>query len=137
LTLTLSSKTTHSDLSFEQMDGLRTRVGIEGFFCIVRNTPDFHMKPQWYFTTEALADYMKIAARKWDTHNVGMKVEAFAIAGCDPVSKCCFALTDFISFTLDLFPNAKKKADYLKTLIRDKINTMLGKFPKVCTINLH
>jgi len=48
LTLTLSSKTTHSDLSFEQMDGLRTRVGIEGFFCIVRNTPDFHMKPQWY-----------------------------------------------------------------------------------------
>ena len=31
---------------------------------------------------------MKIATKKWTTHDVGMKVEAFAIAGCDAVSKC-------------------------------------------------
>jgi hypothetical protein len=30
---------------------------------------------------------MKIAAKKWDTHDVGTKVEAFAIAGCDSASK--------------------------------------------------
>jgi len=30
---------------------------------------------------------MKLAVRKaWDTHEIGMKVEAFAIAGCDAVS---------------------------------------------------
>ena len=30
---------------------------------------------------------MKIATKKWSTHDVGTKVESFAIAGCDPVSK--------------------------------------------------
>ena len=30
---------------------------------------------------------MKLAVRKtWDTREIGMKVEAFAIAGCDTVS---------------------------------------------------
>ncbi|KAF8954280.1 hypothetical protein BDZ97DRAFT_491743 [Flammula alnicola] len=29
------------------INGLKTRVGIEGFFCIVRNTPTYHMQPQW------------------------------------------------------------------------------------------
>ena len=45
------------------------------------------MRPQWFFTCDALANYMKIAAKKWDTHDVGTKVEAFAIAGCDSASK--------------------------------------------------
>ncbi|PPQ81182.1 hypothetical protein CVT25_015213 [Psilocybe cyanescens] len=43
------------------LNGLKARVGIEAFFCIVQNTPDYHIQPQWYFTSEALADYMKIA----------------------------------------------------------------------------
>ena len=30
---------------------------------------------------------MKIATKKWNTHDVGTKVEVFAIAGCDPISK--------------------------------------------------
>jgi len=30
---------------------------------------------------------MKIATKIWTTHDVGTKVEAFAIAGCDTVSK--------------------------------------------------
>ncbi|KDR71988.1 hypothetical protein GALMADRAFT_74321 [Galerina marginata CBS 339.88] len=71
------------------IDGLKTRVGVEGFFCLVRNTPTYHINPQWYFTSEALAGYMKIAAKKWNTHDVGTKVEAFAIAGCDAASKYC------------------------------------------------
>ena len=30
---------------------------------------------------------MKLATKKWTTHDVGTKVEAFAIAGCDALSK--------------------------------------------------
>ena len=46
------------------------------------------MNPYWYFTSPALEEYMKIAVRKrWDTSEVGTKLEAFAIAGCDPISE--------------------------------------------------
>lgn len=46
------------------------------------------MNPQWFFTSSALEEYMKIAVRKkWDTSEVGTKLEAFAIAGCDTVSE--------------------------------------------------
>lgn len=53
----------------------------------MRNTPTYHIQPQWFFTSNALENYMKIAAKRWTTHDVGTKVEAFAIAGCDPISK--------------------------------------------------
>ncbi|KAJ7743530.1 hypothetical protein B0H14DRAFT_2987477, partial [Mycena olivaceomarginata] len=33
------------------MVGLASHVGAEGFFCVVRNSSDFHMDPQWYFTS--------------------------------------------------------------------------------------
>ena len=70
------------------MTGLTYRVGLEGFFCIVRNSPEYHMKPYWYFTMPSLEEYMKIAVRKrWDTSEVGTKLEAFAIAGCNVVSE--------------------------------------------------
>ena len=69
------------------MTGLKARVGVEGFFCIVRNTPDYHVKPEWYFSSVALSDYMQIAVgHKWSAHRIGTKLEAFAIAGCDPIS---------------------------------------------------
>ncbi|KAJ7797721.1 hypothetical protein B0H13DRAFT_2392032, partial [Mycena leptocephala] len=45
------------------------------------------MEPEWYFTSRELENYMEIATRKrWVTGEVGMKLEAFAIAGCDPVN---------------------------------------------------
>ena len=47
----------------------------------------YHIRPQWYFTSEALENYMKLATKKWTTHDVGTKVEAFTIAGCDALSK--------------------------------------------------
>lgn len=81
-----------------KMAGLNMRVGIEGFFCIVRNTPDYHMEPKWYFSSEALKDYMKIAVpihKGWDISHVGAKLEAFAVAGCDPVSKSLACLSLF------------------------------------------
>ncbi|KAF8200637.1 hypothetical protein K438DRAFT_1582710, partial [Mycena galopus ATCC 62051] len=65
------------------------RVSIEGFFCIVRNNVEFKMGPEWFFTSKDLEQYMEIVMHKrWITGEVGMKLEAFAIAGCDPVSTC-------------------------------------------------
>jgi hypothetical protein len=72
---------------FLQLHGLSYRVGIEGLFCIVRSTPNFYMGPQWYFTSDALRQYMPLAVRrKWDTSDVGTRLEAFALAGCDSMS---------------------------------------------------
>ncbi|KAJ7753382.1 hypothetical protein DFH07DRAFT_960222 [Mycena maculata] len=93
------------------MIGLGTRVGVEGFFCIVRNSPDFHMQPQWFFTSRELEQYMPIATRrKWATVEVGLKVEAFCIAGCDVVN---------------LLRTSKQKADFLKSGIREGLSEKL------------
>ena len=65
-------------------------MGIEAFFCVVRNTPSYHMNPVWFFTSEALMNYMPTAVplhKPWDLAFIGAKLEAFAIAGCDVVSK--------------------------------------------------
>ncbi|KAJ7717536.1 hypothetical protein DFH07DRAFT_738442 [Mycena maculata] len=78
------------------MVGLGMRVGVEGFFCIVRNSSDFHMQPQWFFTSRELEQYMPIATRrKWVTAEVGMKAEAFCIAGCDVLSTSHLLLWGF------------------------------------------
>ncbi|KAJ7651780.1 hypothetical protein B0H17DRAFT_1147622 [Mycena rosella] len=62
------------------------------------------MAPEWYFTSTELENYMPIATRKkWDTGEVGMKLEVFAIAGCDPVN---------------LLRTSKQKADWMKVEIR-------------------
>ncbi|KAF8163959.1 hypothetical protein BJ912DRAFT_830954, partial [Pholiota molesta] len=66
------------------LEGLKTRVGIEGFFCIVRNNTEFYIDPTWYFMSQQVAEYMPIAVgKKWATDKVASKLEAFAIAGCD------------------------------------------------------
>ncbi|KAJ6632376.1 hypothetical protein B0H10DRAFT_1771282, partial [Mycena sp. CBHHK59/15] len=69
------------------LHGLNQRiVGIEAFFCIVRNSSAFHIEPHWYFTSKELEEYMEIATRKrWNTVEVGARLEVFAIAGCDVV----------------------------------------------------
>lgn len=47
------------------------------------------MAPVWYFTSDEFCNYMEIAVRKkWDLVEVGGRLEAFAIAGCDMASKC-------------------------------------------------
>ncbi|PPQ84339.1 hypothetical protein CVT25_013034, partial [Psilocybe cyanescens] len=95
------------------MNGLNTRVGVEGFICLVRNSPDFHMDPKWYFSNPAFMEYMKIAVpahKGWDIGHVGAKLEVFAIAGCD---------------TIRLHRTSKQRADEMKRQIRDKIHTML------------
>jgi hypothetical protein len=52
--------------------------------------PDYVMDPVWFFTSEALLDYMPTAVpihKPFDIAYVGSKIEAFAVAGCDVVSK--------------------------------------------------
>lgn len=113
------------------IDGLKLRVGIEGFFCIVRNTTAYHTQPQWFFTSNQLEKYMPLAAKNWSLHNVGTKLEAFAIAGCDPISELfihsVFIIMHSIHFhrAIDMCNTSKKKADYYKMAIREKIQTML------------
>jgi hypothetical protein len=69
------------------MFSLGQRVGVEGFFCVVRNNISFKMEPEWYFTSKELENYIEITTHKrWVTSEIGMKLEAFAIAGCNPVS---------------------------------------------------
>ncbi|KAJ6565150.1 hypothetical protein DFH09DRAFT_875236, partial [Mycena vulgaris] len=66
------------------LQALAYRVGVEGFFVVVRNSTDFHMPPYWYFTSPELERYMPLAVRKrWDTGEVGARIEAFSVAGCD------------------------------------------------------
>ncbi|KAJ7743994.1 hypothetical protein B0H14DRAFT_2406887 [Mycena olivaceomarginata] len=69
------------------LSALSKRVGIEALFCVFRNNAEFFMEPEWFFTRPELENYMEFAAAKrWDTGQVGAKLEAFAIAGCDAAS---------------------------------------------------
>ncbi|KAJ7785380.1 hypothetical protein B0H14DRAFT_2630594 [Mycena olivaceomarginata] len=62
-------------------------LALRVFFCVVKNNVDFKMEPEWYFTSKELETYMEIATQKrWVTGEVGMRLEAFVIAGCDPVN---------------------------------------------------
>ena len=93
------------------------------------------MDPAWLFTSEALMNYMPTAIpihKPWDLAFVGAKLEAFAIAGCNVVSK------SFLLFTSQMGPGAhkisdlnqtsKQKADNMKRQIWEKIGNMLGMF---------
>ncbi|KAJ6623196.1 hypothetical protein B0H10DRAFT_1787022 [Mycena sp. CBHHK59/15] len=109
------------------MAALGTRVGIEGFFCIVCNNTEFHMVPECYFTSPELEDYMQIATQKrWDTGEVGMKVEVFAIAGCDASSTCSCTCLSLADVWADLLRNSKQKSDWMKAEIRMRMGQSLG-----------
>ncbi|OBZ74356.1 hypothetical protein A0H81_05685 [Grifola frondosa] len=89
---------------------LKQYVGIEAFFCIFRNSPNFHMSPRWYFTLEQINQYLATMIQRWEIDKIGAMVEAFAIAGCN---------------YMNLLRNSKLKAAFLKASICDKINAML------------
>ncbi|KAJ6550324.1 hypothetical protein B0H19DRAFT_1093671 [Mycena capillaripes] len=104
------------------LSALSQRVGIEGFFCIVKNNVEFKMEPEWYFTSRELEQYMDIATRKkWVTGEVGMKLEAFAIAGCDPAN---------------MLRTSKQKTDWMKGEIRSLLAKNLVDVSKVTNARL-
>jgi hypothetical protein len=72
--------------SLRQFEALKVRVGVEGFFCVVRSNPEFHFKPRVYWSNPELESYVALLASQrggWNSTTLGAKVEAFAIAGCD------------------------------------------------------
>ncbi|EKM49344.1 uncharacterized protein PHACADRAFT_106988, partial [Phanerochaete carnosa HHB-10118-sp] len=61
---------------------LDNRIGVKGFFCLVRSTTDFATEPQWWFSSADLERFLSVGWRKrWDSKQIGTMVEAFAIAG--------------------------------------------------------
>jgi hypothetical protein len=64
------------------MQGLDSRVGIQGMFCIVRSSTEYALTPRWYFTSADLEKFLEIAVRgRWDTNRIGAQMEAYAVAG--------------------------------------------------------
>ncbi|KAJ7683511.1 hypothetical protein B0H14DRAFT_3535116 [Mycena olivaceomarginata] len=95
------------------MHGLSYHVGMAGFFCFVQDSTDFHIEPQWYFTSPELERYLPLAVgRKWEQAKVGPQLEAFAIAGCD---------------TMNLLRTARQKAAFIKSKIHDLVGSGLVK----------
>ncbi|KAK6980889.1 hypothetical protein R3P38DRAFT_3334080 [Favolaschia claudopus] len=104
------------------MFGVGQRVGIEGFFVLVRNNVDFKMEPEWYFTSKELENYMEIVTRKkWSTSEVGMRLEAFAIAGCDPAN---------------MLRTTHQKVNFMKGEIRSILAKNLAEVSKVSDARL-
>ncbi|KAK1225153.1 hypothetical protein PQX77_011909 [Marasmius sp. AFHP31] len=66
------------------LKGLKERVGIEAVMLVVKNRPEKIMKPQWIFTDPRIQHYLPTIVRGWNTGYIGKKVEALAVAGCDP-----------------------------------------------------
>ncbi|RPD52386.1 hypothetical protein L226DRAFT_576897 [Lentinus tigrinus ALCF2SS1-7] len=92
--------------------GLKCRIGVDGFYCFFKNNSEFQMRPRWYFTSPQLNRYFTGMIKKWDVETIGALGEAFSIAGCDLMS---------------YLRNAKARADWLKTEIREKITAALVK----------
>ncbi|KAI0359108.1 hypothetical protein OH77DRAFT_1420667 [Trametes cingulata] len=90
---------------------LQSRVGIEAFFCVVRNNPDYNMKPRWWFSRAELEDYLRNTVRKFAPERIGILTEAFAISGGEFISQ---------------LKNSKEKIAYLKGEIRDLVQDGLA-----------
>ncbi|TFK59157.1 hypothetical protein BDN72DRAFT_906111 [Pluteus cervinus] len=91
--------------------GLQRRAGVHAMVCIFRNTTTYVMDPQWFFTSAELEPYLPMAVGKqWNTAQVGARLEAFAIAGCD---------------TSKLFKTVQQKVEFYKMSIRNRVNHSL------------
>jgi hypothetical protein len=115
-----------------QMFSLGQRLGVKGFFCVVQNNISFKMEPEWYFMSKELKNYMEITTHKWwVTSEIGMKLEAFAIAGCNPVSAYLFLSHQWpliIILPLDVLHTAAQKINFMKGKICSLLNKNLGVF---------
>ncbi|TFK59028.1 hypothetical protein BDN72DRAFT_906209 [Pluteus cervinus] len=90
---------------------LQRRAGVQAMVCIFRNTAAYVMDLQWFFTNPEIKPYLPMAVgRRWDTSQVGARLEAFAIAGCD---------------TARLFKTVQQKVEYYKMAIRNRVNQNL------------
>ncbi|OSD00279.1 hypothetical protein PYCCODRAFT_1469608 [Trametes coccinea BRFM310] len=93
------------------MLALQARVGIQGFYCIVRSTAAYQMRPHFFFTDRALDTFLRGAIRGFQPETIGSLAEAFSIAGLD-----------YLSF----LRTSGEKVTFLKSEIRELINQGLG-----------
>jgi hypothetical protein len=68
-----------------QFIGAKHRVGLEGFFCVFKSSPELAFKPVFWWTCPELEDFMALTVRntRWNSILMGARFEAFAVAGCD------------------------------------------------------
>ncbi len=89
------------------------------------------MRPRWYFTAPQLNRYFTGSIKRWDVENIGALGEAFSIAGCDLMGVCWVLVIPsghLIACLSGYLRNAKSRADWVKTEIRDKITAGLGEY---------
>ncbi|KAJ8087271.1 hypothetical protein PM082_006101 [Marasmius tenuissimus] len=70
------------------LQGLKTRVGVDAVLLVVKNRPDDFMGPRWIVTDERLMEYLHVTVRDWNPVTIGQRLEAFAVAGCNPALVC-------------------------------------------------
>ncbi|OSD00685.1 hypothetical protein PYCCODRAFT_1469127 [Trametes coccinea BRFM310] len=95
----------------EAMLGLQARVGIQGFYCIVRSTTAYQLTPRIFFTNRSLDTFLRGAIRGFQPETIASLSEAFSIAGLDYMS--------FLRTT-------GEKVAFLKSEIRELINQALA-----------
>lgn len=100
------------------MQGLSTRIGAEGFFCLVRSSSLYNTAPKWYYTRKSMDDYLKFIVRsRWDPRLVGTQLEAFAMAGCD--LNCGFIYSArILTLFLTLYPKLRSRKSQLRLTSR-------------------
>ncbi|KAK1220910.1 hypothetical protein PQX77_016289 [Marasmius sp. AFHP31] len=96
------------------IEALCLRVGIEGFFGIVRNRIKDFMEPKWYFSNPAIESYMSLITRNtpFNIRDVGIKLQSFTIASCD---------------VMKLFKSDKERIAALRSEIVDLVKEKLDK----------
>jgi hypothetical protein len=64
---------------------LKQCIGVEGFFLVVKNTPEISFDPIWWSTCQEIDDFLVMLARgsDFDISVCLAKMEGFATAGCD------------------------------------------------------
>ncbi|ESK82959.1 hypothetical protein Moror_11815 [Moniliophthora roreri MCA 2997] len=107
----------------------KRRCGIEAMVLFVRNHTQATLYPRWFFTHPAMSSYMRHATRNgWDQESVGAMMEAFAVVGCDPISKCYFlSAEEILTIFTELLKTAAARTNWYKAEIRDLCRDKLSK----------
>ncbi|KAL0578047.1 hypothetical protein V5O48_003953 [Marasmius crinis-equi] len=88
------------------------RVGMDGFFMLIRNRFDITIPPQWYCTNTKLENYLALAVKgPWDLGRFIGRCEAFVLAGCD---------------IANLATNTQTTVSFLKGEIRELVKRLLA-----------
>ncbi|KAL0572556.1 hypothetical protein V5O48_009413 [Marasmius crinis-equi] len=98
------------------------RVGMEGFFMLIRSRFDITIPPQWYCTNTKLENYLALAVKgPWDLGMFIGRCEAFVLAGCD---------------VANLATNVQKTVSFLKGEVRGLVKRLLAEATGCATLEM-